>query len=192
MDLSALDVRTGHFLLESGMHADQWLDLDTAFVEPDVIAPVVDALAQLLAPYAPTAICGPLLGGAFLAQALAARMHMRFYCAERAADAGGGGLFRAAYRFPAGQRKRLAGERLAIVDDIISAGSSVRATIADAQAAGAQVVAVGALMTLGDVGRSHFADAGIPVLTPAHRSFSMWAPEDCPLCARGVSLERPA
>jgi orotate phosphoribosyltransferase len=192
MTVQALAAREGHFLLESGMHAGQWLDLDAVFVEPAAIAPAVDALATLLAPSSPSAICGPLLGGAFLAQALATRMRVRFYCAERVADAGGGGLFKAAYRIPAGQRGRLSGERLAVVDDVISAGSSVRATISDVLSAGAQVVAVGALMTLGDVGRAHISSLGLPLLAPAHREFAVWAPDACPLCAQGLALERPA
>src|SRR4029077_11146372 len=82
--LTALPAREGHFLLESGYHTDLWLTLDALFVETDKIAPLVDALGAKLEPYEPTAICGCLLGGAFLGQALAAAMGTRFYFTEPA------------------------------------------------------------------------------------------------------------
>ena len=71
--LDALPARRGHFALESGYHTDLWLTLDALFVDPVAIAPLVAALAGRLRAHAPTAVCGPLLGGAFLAQAIAAR-----------------------------------------------------------------------------------------------------------------------
>ena len=70
--LKALPARRGHFLLESGYHTDLWFTLDALFVAPKDIAPRVVALAELLRPYSISAVCGPLLGGAFLAQAVAA------------------------------------------------------------------------------------------------------------------------
>jgi hypothetical protein len=45
-------------------------------------------------------------------------------------------------------QRRIAGERLAVVDEMISAGSSVRATVTAASEAGASVVVVGALVVL--------------------------------------------
>jgi orotate phosphoribosyltransferase len=192
MSLDALPIREGHFLLESGMHAALWIDLDALFVDPAVLAPAVDALARALTAAAPTAICGPLLGGAFLAQALATTMQLRAYCTERVTDAAGGGLFRAAYRVPAGQRRSLASERVVVVDDAISAGSSVRATIAAVRDTGATVSAVGALLTLGSVGLAHFEAQRMPVIALERWDFPIWPPEACPLCARGVALEQPA
>jgi orotate phosphoribosyltransferase len=192
MPISDLPIRTGHFALESGLHADTWIDLDALFVDVRVCAPAIDALAAQLAAFEISAICGPLLGGAFLAQALAQRLNRHFFCAERVAVSPGAGLFSTRYRVPAGQRKQLAGAHLAVVDDVISAGSSVRATIADARDAGAVVVVVGALMVLGAVGVRHFVDASLPLVAPERRALAMWPPESCPLCAAGVALERPA
>ena len=64
--LATLPARSGHFLLESGYHTDLWLTLDALFLEPTGTAPLVSALADKLRPYGVTAMCGPLLGGAFL------------------------------------------------------------------------------------------------------------------------------
>src|SRR5690242_21761806 len=88
----ALPSRRGHFVLESGYHTDLWLTLDALFVDPAAIGPHVDALADQLRRHAPAAVCGPLLGGAFLAHALAARLAVKFFVVEPApaegADAG--------------------------------------------------------------------------------------------------------
>ena len=192
--IDALPSRTGHFALESGYHTDLWITLDALFVEPAAIAPQVAALAARLRGHAPTAICGPLLGGAFLAQALAIELGARFFAVEpapAAPAAAAGELFTARYRLPPGQRSCVRGERIAVVDDVISAGSSVRAAIAELTGAGGAIAAVGALLVLGDAALDHFAAHAIPVEALERRGFSLWAPEACALCRDGVPLDRP-
>jgi orotate phosphoribosyltransferase len=78
-----------------------------------------------------------------------------------------------------------------VVDDAISAGSSVRAAIAALTDAGASIAAVGALLVLGDAARAHFAAQRVPVEKLGHRAFSLSAPDACALCRAGVALERP-
>lgn len=189
--LTTLPVRSGHFLLESGYHTDMWLSLDQLFVNPSKIAPMVTSLAGRLRGYEFSAVCGSLMGGAFLAQALATTLDTAFYYTEPTATSGGTALFAAQYRLPADLRGRLRGLKVAVVDDVISAGSSVRATVAALDAAGASTVAVGTLMTLGDVGATHFARLGVPFESLSHKDFLLWKPTDCPLCRNGVALEDP-
>lgn len=81
--LKALPAWRGHFLLESGYHTDLWFTLDALFVAPHDMAQQVSALAELLRPYSISAVCGPLLGGAFLAHAVAAHLSLRFYFSRR-------------------------------------------------------------------------------------------------------------
>jgi orotate phosphoribosyltransferase len=188
----ALPVRRGHFLLESGYHTDTWLDLATLFVDPVKIAPAVTMLAGRLRRYACDAICGPMTGGAFLAQALAAALRICFFYTEPVTRGDGGALFAAEYRLPGEMQPQVAGSRVAVVDDVISAGSSVRATMATLEAAGASTIVAGALLALGDVGAAHLAARGVPLEALARRSFPMWPPAECPLCQAGVPLADPA
>jgi orotate phosphoribosyltransferase len=190
--LNSLPVRRGHFLLESGYHTDIWFDLDALFLTPREVAPQVAALAELLRPCEITAVCGPLFGGAFLAHALAAHMGLRFYYAQQMPAETAGGLYTARYVLPSELRRRVADERIAIVDDCISAGSSVRATAEELTAAGAHVLAVGAIMLLGNRAVEHFKAQGIPVVALAHQEFKLWTPAECPLCRTGARLENPA
>jgi orotate phosphoribosyltransferase len=189
--LAALPARRGHFLLESGYHTDLWFTLDAVFVDPRKIAPLVAALADKLRPHGVSAVCGPLLGGAFLAQALASSLGAGFYYTEPGPASSDPGLFKAAYRLPSELGRRVRGERVAVVDDVISAGSSTRATIAALTAAGASTLVVGAFLFLGDTGVAHFANQGVPVENLGHRAFNLWKPADCPLCSAGPPLEDP-
>jgi orotate phosphoribosyltransferase len=189
--LSALPVRQGHFRLESGLHTDLWLTLDALFVSPGDLAPLTNALADRLRPHRVSAVCGPLLGGAFLAQGLASVLGVNFYFSEPVTASGSPGLFGAEYQVPAAVRPRLSGERIALVDDVISAGSSVRATAKALSHAGASIVAVGALLVLGTVGLAHFAGLNLPVEALGRRDLALWNPAECPLCRAEVPLTDP-
>jgi orotate phosphoribosyltransferase len=189
--IDTLPSRHGHFLLESGYHTDLWLTLDALFVDPAALAPYVAALADRLRAHAPTAVCGPLLGGAFLAQAIGTAVGALFFVTEPARAAAPAALLTATYRLPPGQLAHVRGVGVAVVDDVISAGSSVRATIAALEDAGATIAAAGALLVLGDAGRTHLAARGIPVEALGHRAFELWAAADCPRCRDGLPLERP-
>jgi orotate phosphoribosyltransferase len=184
-----LPVRHGHFLLESGLHASSWIDLDTLFLDPRALSPHFAALASRLAERNVTAICGPLLGGAFVAQAVAAQLGVRFYYAEPQDVEARDGLFQAIYRLPASQRARASAERFAVVDDIIRAGSSVRATINELSALGANVAVVGALMTLSRTIEEFLTPKSIPLVALSFREISMWRPEQCPQCHAGAPIE---
>ncbi len=183
-------IRRGHFILESGLHTDVWLELDQMFLNPSVLETQVNELAGKLGQHDITAVCGPLIGGAFVAQSIAAKLNLRFYYTSRVSVGASPELFGATYRVPEGLRSHAIGERFAVVDDAISAGSSTRATLSDLSSIGAQTVVVGALLLLGDTGARYFANLGIPVVAAAHRGLSLWEPQSCPLCQAGVAFER--
>lgn len=195
-ELSASDFRAlvparrGHFVLESGYHAGLWLDLDSLFASPRAIAPFVERLAARLRQYEPHMVCGPLLGGALLAQSLATLLDIDFGFTQPVPAASGSGLYRARYLLPASLRDRVRNRRLALVDDVMSAGSSLRATCESLRSYGAIPVAVGALMVLGDVGERHFTEGqGLPVEAIVRDELEVWVPSECPLCAAGAPFE---
>jgi orotate phosphoribosyltransferase len=189
--LKTLPLRQGHFLLESGYHADLWFTLDGLFAKPRDLEPFITALTDRIASYRPTAICGPLLGGAFLAQAVAIKLGVDFYYSEPVANDSPTTLFSAAYVLPAELQQRARGQHVALVDDVISAGSSVRATAVALKRAEARIVAVGTLLLLGTQAADHFASVGVPVEALGRRDFAVWAPADCRQCQAGAPLEDP-
>jgi orotate phosphoribosyltransferase len=187
--LDLVSGRRGHFLLESGHHGELWLDLDPLFADPRRIDPFIATLAGALARHRVDVVCGPLLGGAFLAQLVSRSIGAEFCFTSRVMPAEASGLWSARYPLPTALVPRVIGRRVAIVDDVMSAGSSLRATFSELRAHGALVVAVGALLVLGTAGEAYFAERGIPVEAIMRDDHRLWLPEGCPLCAAGVPLE---
>jgi orotate phosphoribosyltransferase len=187
--LDRIGGRRGHFRMESGLHAAVWFDLDRLFVDPAILDPAIDELAEKLRPHTVDAVCGPLVGGAFVAQLLARRLAVECYFTERVRAGDGSGLFTARYQLPSGLRARVGGKRVAIVDDVMSAGSSLRATMEEMSGHGAEIAVVGALFVLGSKGAEFFAQHGLTVESVGQSAFDMWPAEACPLCAAGSAVE---
>ncbi|HEX2093750.1 MAG TPA: phosphoribosyltransferase family protein [Longimicrobiaceae bacterium] len=184
--------RRGHYRLESGHHGGLWLDLDPLFAEPRRIAPFVSRLADALRPYEVSAVCGPLLGGAFLAQLVAHALDVEFCFTEREMPPASDRLYGARYRLPPALAPQVRGRRIAMVDDVMSAGSALRGTCEELRAHGATPVAAGALLVLGSTGAGYFAEQGVPVEAVARDDYELWLPAECPLCAAGQPLEEVA
>jgi len=187
--IDALSARRGHFRLESGHHGELWLDLDALFARPARLAPFLDRLARQLAPHGAEVVCGPLVGGAFVAQAIAAQGALECVWTERVTGPSGDGLYSARYRVPDPLRGRLGGRTVAIVDDVVNAGSATRATLADLRECGARPIAIGALLVLGSGAADLAAAEGLALERVAALPNALWAPPDCPLCAAGVPLD---
>jgi orotate phosphoribosyltransferase len=181
--------RRGHFQLESGHHSELWLDLDALFADSQRIAPFVAQLANSIRPYNIEMVCGPLLGGAFLAQLVAQTLAVEFCFTERIMQANANGLYPASYPLPPAFTARVRGKRLAIVDDIMSAGSALRGTYTELLAHGASTTVAGALMVLGDTGANFFAKQQVPVEAVVREGYAHWLPSECPLCIAGAPLE---
>ena len=148
--VSSLPGRIGHFRLESGHHSDLWTDLELLCLRPEFVRQRAAELAARLGQYRVDAVCGPLVEGAFVALMVASDLDVEFYYTERfTPQADESLLFPVEYRVPPVLRGRLQGKRVAIVNDVISAGSAVRGTLADLEACGAETVAVAALAVLG-------------------------------------------
>jgi orotate phosphoribosyltransferase len=175
--------------MESGYHSGLWLDLDELFIDSRRVAPFVDELARRLRPYQVTAVCGPLLGGAFLAQSVARVLDAEFWYTTPAPSEAAGGLYQARYELPESLARRAKGLRVAMVDDVMSAGSSLRATCAELQRHGARPAVAGALLLLGGVGEEYFALHKVAVEAVSRDEYAMWRPEECPMCAAGIPIE---
>src|SRR5258706_3072516 len=187
--LSLLDAREGHFKLESGYHGNLWFDLDLLFLRPVRVQPFIAELANRLTTYNIDGICGPLIGGALIAEILASRLDVEFYYTERLVRSQQGGLYPVEYRLPDGVKSHLDGKRVAIVDDIINAGSAVRGTCTSLIAANAQPVVIGCLLEMGAAAPAHFAAQKIPFENIASLHSALWKPSECPLCASEVPLQ---
>lgn len=181
--------RRGHFLLESGHHGEIWLDLELLCRQPADLKPLAVALTERLAPFGVDAVCGPLIEGAFVGLIVTETLGCEFAYSVRYSRATADGLFPAAYRVPGALRRRLQNKRIALVNDVINAGSAVKGTFADLQACGAEVVAIAALLVLGDAAASFATENKVSLISLSMFPNQVWAPPSCPLCAASVPLE---
>ena len=188
--LTLVGSRTGHFRLESGHHTDRWLELDQLFARPGALRPFVSELASRVASHGIDIVCGPLSGGAFLAELMALELGVNFVFAERIVRQRAG-LFPVDYRIPLAFRAALRGKRVAIVDDAISVGSAVRATIADLESCQATLVVIGALLVMGPAGSEFAAARGLPLERLTDLPLRTWVPAECRLCASGSPVADP-
>jgi adenine/guanine phosphoribosyltransferase-like PRPP-binding protein len=81
------------------------------------------------------------------------------------------------------------GQRVAIINDVTSAGSAVRGTYADLARLNANVVVIGSLLVLGTAIGTFARERNIPLEAMEEAPYNIWSPADCPLCRTGVPLE---
>jgi orotate phosphoribosyltransferase len=181
--LAAVAAERGHFRYEPGHHGDLWLDLDRLLVDAGNTRAMASALAELAAACRPNVVCGPLTGGAFVAQLVAAEIGAGFVYAERIVA---GEKLR--YRIPGALRPVVRDRRVLLVDDAVNAGSALLATRQDLLTCGAEVAGCASLLALGDAAARIAAAIVAPFYGLATLERGMWLPAACPLCAAGAPL----
>lgn len=179
----------GHFILESGHHGELWLDLELLCRRPERIRPLARELARRLAGLDLDAVCGPLNEGAFVALQVAEELGVDFVYAERVERTAHTGLYPVLYQIPTALRQAIHGRRVAIVNDVINAGSAVGGTFADLRTCGATTIAVAPLLVLGTWTSTFAAENQLEVHALAELPNPIWTPAECPLCKAGVPIE---
>src|SRR3954464_8782274 len=129
----------GHFKLSSGLHSDRYLQSALVLQHPDYAEQLGAALAARLAHLDPTVVLSPALGGIVIGQEVGRALKVRALFAERQ-----DGVLTLRRGFTLG-----AGDRLLVVEDVITTGGSTRETIAVAEAAGARVVGASSIIDRG-------------------------------------------
>ena len=190
--LSLVNGQRGHFLYESGYHSDLWLDLETLCHRPTEIQPLIQELCREVEEMKPEVICGPLVEGGLLALLAARELGLAFVYSLRLGETPGTTMFPIAYELPKALKPAVAGKRVAVVNDVISAGSAVRGTWQSLKESGAEVVGIASLVVLGDTFYEFAKQAGVPVKALLTMENNLWEPEQCPLCAAKVPLQKLA
>ncbi|MGO9494574.1 MAG: hypothetical protein ACLPH3_00895 [Terracidiphilus sp.] len=186
--LKLFSAQHGHFLFESSHHGDRWLDLETLFFQPQRVHPLAAALASRLQGFDIEIVCGPLVEGSFVALLVALELGVEFVYSERFFRPTADGLFPAGYRIPKPLRSLVRQRRVAIVNDVINAGSAVRGTFDDLLECDAKMVAIGSLLVLGASASEYASSKNVGLESLAALPNNLWTQSECPLCAAGVPL----
>ncbi|SDC14018.1 orotate phosphoribosyltransferase [Actinokineospora iranica] len=174
-------LRHGHFAFESGHHGDTWLDLDRLITDPARVRAAAEALAPRLARFGADLVVGPLDGGAFLAQWVAAALGARFAYTTRTVDAAG-----PRYTVPAGLD--VDGARAVVVDDAVNLGSATEATVRALADRGAVTAALASVFVCAPTGPQVGPRLGVDQIWLTQLETAVWPSSDCPLCLDGEPL----
>jgi len=168
-------LREGHFLLTSGKHSDKYFEKFRILEQPPVCEAFATAVAERFRKDNATFVCGPTTGGIIIAYEVARQLGCRCVIAEKAE------LGR-----KIGRGFRLGPEdRVLVVDDVLTTGGSIKETLAAIEPSAAKIIGVGVY-----VDRSAGVDFGVPLFGAYRQQVATYEPSTCPLCARGVPLEK--
>ncbi len=167
----------GHFLLSSGLHSDTYVEKFELIQHPAITVQLCVGIAERYREAGVQTVAGPTTGGAILAFEVARQLGVRSIIAEPAE--GGGREFRRGFRLDPG-------ERVLIVDDVMTTGGAVRHTVEAVEHHGALVLGAGLL-----VDRSGGkADARTHVWAALTVDAPSVEPQQCPQCAHGLELTK--
>ena len=172
-------LKEGHFLLASGRHSGRYIEKFDLLHRPRETEAVCRGIAARFAGAGVATVAGPTTGGILLAFEVARQLGVGAAYAERR-ESGPGREFRRGYRFRPG-------ERVLVVDDILTTGGSVRDTLDALAPHGVEVVAVAVLVDRSG-GRVAFGPPLAPLL---QLDIATYDSADCPLCRAGLPLVKP-
>lgn len=170
-------IMDGHFLLTSGRHSSQYVEKFNVLQHPKYTQRLCEAMAEKFKDAGIETVVGPMTGGILLAHETGKALGTRAIFTERVA---GKMTFRRGFTL----RK---GERVLIVEDIVTTGGSIKEVVEVVKSAGAVPAAVSMIVDRSG-GKAAFGD--VPksaLLTMDVRSYT---PEECPLCAEGIPMTK--
>ncbi len=168
---------TGHFRLSSGLHSDSYVQCALLLEHPRNAKAIGEELGAKIRSLGATKIVAPALGGVIIGYTAAEALGTPFVFTERKE---GQMTLRRGFRLKEG-------ERVVIVEDVVTTGKSTRET-ADVVAQHGGAVA-GFASILNRSGRPNPFDAPYQFLLAL--DFETWDESACPLCAKGVALDAP-
>lgn len=184
-----LPERRGHFVYESGHHGEIWLDLEQLFLRPEQIRPCAEALAERLASHGVDVVCGPLVEGAFVAMQVASALGIPFTYSTPTLRETADGMFPVHYPIPTALEAEVRDRRVAVVNDVVNAGSAVRGTLESLSRCGAAPVVIATIAVYGDSAARLAAEHGVVLETLATFPSRIFEPDACPQCALGTPID---
>ncbi|MEL7568850.1 MAG: orotate phosphoribosyltransferase [Dehalobacterium sp.] len=167
----------GHFVLTSGRHSDRYVQCAQVLKYPDYTALLCEEIASRFKEEKIDLVIGPAMGGILVAYETARHLGVMNLFAER--ENGKMTLRRGFTLQP--------GEKVLVVEDVVTTGGSVQEVIDLVLRQGAEVVGVGVLVDRSG-GKADFGVRKEAVITMEVPS---WEPEICPLCKEGSKAVKP-
>jgi orotate phosphoribosyltransferase len=167
---------SGHFRLSSGLHSDTYVQCARILQYPHIGESLADELASRFDRESVDLVLSPAIGGIVIGYLVALALDRRMVFAER--ENGKLTLRRGQEIAP--------GERVLLVEDVITTGGSLKELEELLRERGAVPVGIAAIIR-----RGAGIEFSIPVEVLLDLDIKAWDPDSCPLCRDGIPLETP-
>ncbi len=171
-------VLDGHFLLTSGLHSPIYWEKFRILEHPEYTKQLCAMIAAHFKSERADVVAGPTAGGIILAFEVAKQLGLRCIFAEK--EESGKRAFRRGFVLKPG-------ERVLVVDDVLTTGKSVKEVLEAVAEKNASVVGIGVLVDRSE----HDLKLGYPLFSCLRSVTSAYKPEECPLCKAGKPLVKP-
>ena len=173
---------SGHFKLSSGLHSDKYVQCAKLLQYPELARRLGTELANRLRDSGftlPEVVASPALGGIIIGHEVAAALGVRHIFVEK--DSQGKPVLRRGFSIAKGAN-------FVVVEDVVTTGRSTAEVIDLLMSMGGEPVAVLAIVDRTGGKEPLFKAPFISLVT---LDFKVYEPENCPLCAQGVPIEKP-
>lgn len=170
-------LKRGHFLLSSGLHSSAYVQCALLLEDPLRARRIGEEMAALLAPLEPQSVLSPALGGLIIGHETAAALGVPFRFTERT---DGQMELRRGFSLERG-------ERIVIVEDVVTTGRSSGEAAAVAEEQGAELLAVGAILDR----TANRGELSVPMVALMKLDLPTHPADKCPLCEQGGKPEKP-
>ncbi len=170
-------IMEGHFLLTSGLHSPRYVEKFNVLQKPVYTEKLCRAMAEKFKDANIETVVGPVTGGILLAHETGKALGTRAIFTERE---NGKMTFRRGFTLHEG-------ERVLIVEDIVTTGGSIREVIDVVKEHGGLPVAVSMLVDRSG-GKATFGD--VPSTALLHMDVQTYQPDECPLCKQGIPMTK--
>jgi len=170
-------IMDGHFLLTSGLHSPHYVEKFNVLQHPKYTQQLCEAMAEKFKDANIETVVGPVTGGVLLAHETGKALGTRAIFTERE---NGKMTFRRGFSLHEG-------ERVLIVEDIVTTGGSIKEVIEVVREQGAIPVAVSMLVDRSG-GKADFGD--VPSTALLHMDVKTYAPDHCPLCEQDIPMTK--
>jgi orotate phosphoribosyltransferase len=167
----------GHFRLTSGKHSAQYMQCAQVLQYPHLAARLGAELAKNWQGQGIETVIGPAMGGIIVAHEVAKALGVRSLFTERE---NGAMILRRGFTLSAG-------EKVLVVEDVITTGGSVREVLDVVRNLGAEPVGVGVLVDRSG-GKQSF---GVPLKSLLQLNIEAFEPDECRLCKEGIPCIKP-
>ncbi len=167
----------GHFLLRSKLHSGQYFQCALLLQQMPLVERLGAALAAKFDAGTVDTVIAPAMGGLVIGQEVARQLRKRFIFVEKEE---GKLVLRRGFKIAKG-------ERILVVEDVITKGGRVQETLDIVRAHGGQVAGIAVV-----VDRSGgTVDFGVPMQSLGKLEVETFDPTTCPLCKQGLPLVKP-